>query len=59
MCTHLWNLLNLHQNLYQKLLMSSIVVDVIWKSLKNTHNVHMNEGQGKYLKNMFIRHNIF
>jgi hypothetical protein len=32
MFTHLWNLLNLSQNLYQKLLMSSILVDATWKS---------------------------
>jgi hypothetical protein len=34
MFTHLRNLLNLIQNLYQKLLMSFIMVDAIWKSSK-------------------------
>jgi hypothetical protein len=34
MFTHLWNLINLGQNLYQKALMSFIMMDVTWKSKK-------------------------
>jgi hypothetical protein len=45
MFTHLLNLLDLGQNIYQKLLMSW------WMSLrnatKNTYKIHMNEGQRK------------
>ncbi len=26
---------------------------------KNTHNIHMNEGQNEDFKNMFIKHNFF
>ncbi len=45
MLIHLWNFLNLGQNLYQKLLMI-IMVDVTWKSLKKkSHKIHMNETQ--------------
>jgi hypothetical protein len=55
MFTHLLNLLNLGRNLYQKLLMSSVMVDVIGKFYKNTYKIHMNEGQCKDFMNMFIR----
>ncbi len=46
-------------NLYQKLLMSSIIVDATWTSLKNPHKIHMNEGQNNDFEDMFIKKNVF
>ncbi len=58
MLIHLWNLLNLGQNLYQNLLMI-IMVDVTWKSLKkNSQNPH-EWGPNRDFKNIFIRHTKF
>jgi len=45
MVTHLWNLLSLGQNLYQKLLMFFIMVDDTWNPKRKTHKIHMNDSQ--------------
>ncbi len=57
--THLWDLLSLGQNLYQKLLMFFIMVDDTWNPKRKTHKIHMNDGQCKFFKSMFIKHKIF
>ncbi len=57
MFTHLWNLLNLGQNLYQKLLILCIMVDDTWNSKRKTH--HMNDGQCKDFQSMFPKHKTF
>jgi hypothetical protein len=54
MLIHLWNLLNLGQNLNQKLLMI-IRVDVTWKSLKKK----LTKSRYRDFKNIFIRHTKF
>ncbi len=57
MFIHLWNFLNLCQNLYIK----SWWCHLLWwmpfgNPKRKTHQIHMNEGKSKYLKNMFNKH---
>jgi hypothetical protein len=39
--------------------MTFVMVNVIWRFKKKTHKVHMNVGQHKDFKNMFIGPNFF
>jgi hypothetical protein len=47
MFSHLRNLLNIGQNLYQKSLVLFIMVDSILNCKKKPHKIHMNEGQSR------------
>jgi len=54
MFTHLWNLLNLGQNLYYKMLMFLLWWMQLGNLKKKTCKVHMNENLIKIFKTLFI-----